>query len=167
MKVLYIRKLLFILSSVIIYSCSSNKFTTGKYHNNISPFGLTSTEIIFKSDGSCYYLTSRHMQEEIGLNGKYFIISDKLYIYLIEPTESEIKNHSAENSFLVWSIKDEYNLYQLKGERGITYHFKYKIIDDKLYVYRSDNGKLVKKAKHYNEEKGKHYTPYYLRKING
>jgi hypothetical protein len=93
------------------------------------------------------------------LEGEYTIKSNRVYIRFIEPK----KNESTVDE-LTWTAHDEFESYELKKEKGIEFHYKYLIEKQKLYVYRIDNGKLVKKVEHHNDEKGRYKTEYYLQK---
>ena len=101
-----------------------------------------------------------HLQNRSELKGKYTIKNNKVYIRFIEPK----KNESIIDE-LTWTPYNEYKSYELKKEKGVEFNYKYLIENEKLYVYRMDNGKLVKRVEHYNDEKGRHKTEYYLRKI--
>lgn len=145
-----------------IHPTSSVEYLSGTYETNISPFGLSSTKIDFKKNGMCYYEESRHMQEIFRLKGEYLISNNNLYIRLLVPEDTT--REVTENNLSVWTIIDEYNTHELKEENNIRYHLKYLIENDKLYVYRVDNGKLVREATTYSDERGRHKVPYYLEK---
>ena len=151
---------LIILYSLLFTSCSRKIILNGTYKNNISPFGLSAYEITFKNNELCEFKNKRHFQNRSELNGKYTIKNNKVYIRFIEP----IKNESIVDE-LTWTPYNEYKSYELKKEKGIEFHYKYLIKNGKLFVYRLDNGKLVKRVENYNEEKGRHRTEYYLQKI--
>ena len=104
------------------------------------------------------------MQETFRLYGKYLISGETLYITFNEPKNT--KTEISDGVGLTWTIIDEYNSYKIKKEKKVKYHCKYLIENEKLYVYRFDNGKLVKEAETYSKEKGRHMTPYYLGKTS-
>ena len=154
-----------------ICSCTSKshlstqkRVLTGKYQTNFSPFGISSTEIVFKKNGTCLFETSRHMQMSFKLPGKYIITSDTLYIKFDKPKEIEQNNSISADS--IWTITDEYNRYELKTDNHIAYHAKYLLENGKLYIYRYDLGKFIKEAETYSDERGRHTVPYYLEKIS-
>ncbi len=103
------------------------------------------------------------MSGAVELNGTYQIRRDNLYIRFLKP-ESTKMNDSILDA-LTWTEKDEFESYELKNENGVSYHYKYLIKEDKLFVYRIDNGDLVKKVDHYDDKNGRHKTKYYLKKI--
>ena len=151
---------LIILCFLLFISCSKKIILNGTYKNNISPFGLSAYEVTFKNNGFCEFKNKRHLQNLYELKGKYTIKNNKVYIRFIEPK----KNESIVDE-LNCTPYNEYKSYELKKEKGVEFHYKYLIENEKLYVYRIDNGKLVKRVEHYNDEKGRHKTEYYLRKI--
>ncbi|WP_224484667.1 hypothetical protein [Robertkochia aurantiaca] len=154
---------LLLLVLTIVTSCTSNKFITGKYKNNISPFGLSSYEVNFKENDSCTFKISTHLSGSVELVGTYQIRKNNLYIRFIEPRNTIINDSILEA--LTWTEKKAFESYELKKEDGIAYHYKYLIDANKLFVYRIDNGKLVKKVDHYDDENGRHKTKYYLKKV--
>ena len=152
-----------ILIFILITSCSSNKFIAGKYKNNISPFGLSSYEVNFSKNDSCRFKVSRHLSGSVELSGTYQIRKNNLYIRFSEP--KNIRENDSILEALTWTPKNEFDSYELQNENGITFHYKYLIDEGKLFVYRIDNGKLVKKVDHYDDENGRHKTKYYLKKV--
>ncbi len=145
--------------TILFVSCSKSIILNGTYQNNISPFGLSAYEVTFENNGVCNFKSKSHLQNTVELKGKYTIKSGRVYIRFIEPKKNKLIVDE-----LTWTAHDEYESYELKKEKGIEFHYKYLIENQKLYVYRVDNGKLVKKVEHYNNEKGRLKTEYYLQK---
>ena len=104
------------------------------------------------------------MQETFRLSGKYSTSGKTLYIRFDKPTQ--LDTIKTDDNLLTWTILDEYDSYELKRKNNLEYHCKYLMENEKLYVYRFDNGKLVRQAKHYSDEKGRHVAPFYLEKIS-
>jgi hypothetical protein len=155
---------LFVLA-IVISGCSQKNYPpstviylSGTYETNISPFGLTSTKIVFENKDTCTFTHSKHMLEPFPFKGTYLVSNSYLYIRLIEP--EEIPNEFDPT----WTNLEYFKKFQLKEENNVEYHLKFLIEDEKLYGYNVESNELVKEALTYTEEKGKHMVPYYLEK---
>ena len=84
------------------------------------------------------------------LTGTYKIYNNKLYLKFSK-SKGEIESKS--DSANISEIFGNFHNYDLKFENGIEYHKKLLIKNKKLFNYRVDNDKLVKKAKNYSDSK--------------
>ena len=141
-----------------IYLTSSADYLSGTYETNNSPFGLTSTKIVFENNDTCTFVHSRHMLEPFPLKGRYLIFDKHLYIRLLEPEEIPNEYDSTLTNL------EYFKQFQLKEEGNIEYHLKYLIEDYKLYGYNVGNNQLVREVTTHSDEKGHHKVPYYLEK---
>ncbi len=140
------------------YPPSTVTYLSGTYETNISPFGLSSTKIVFENKDTCTFVHSKHMLESFPLEGNYQISNGHLYIRLIEPKEIPNEFDST------WTNLEYFKKFDLKEERNVKYHLKFLIEDEKLYGYNVESDELVREALTYTEEKGRHTVPYYLEK---
>lgn len=145
MKFYYIFTLL-----IFLVSCSSTKNLNGKYRSNKAELGFFITEINFKNQNDFEYKFSGDLQHT-ELNGTYKIINDNVFLkFNTEKGQIESENDSLT---VVEILTGNYHNYDLKNESNIEYHLKYKINGKKLFSYRIDNGKLVRKSKYYTNTK--------------
>ncbi len=140
----------FILIIFALNSCASNKNLEGNYKSNFADLGFFITTINLKNDKTFEYNFSGDLVNQ-ELTGTYKIDKNLLYLkFSKEKFEIESKNDSLSITEL---LSGNYHNYELKNENGIQYHRKFKIGNKKLFSYRIDNGKLVKRAKKYSDKK--------------
>lgn len=85
------------------------------------------------------------------LTGTYTIEKNNVYLKF-NREKGQIESES-DSLTIVEILSGNYHNYDLKNESNIDYHLKYKIKGNKLFSYRIDNGKLVKKSKYYSNKK--------------
>ena len=164
--------LLFIIISVLILclsSCTSTKNIQGKYKSNFADLGFFINTIKFKNDSTFKYNYSGDLVNQ-DLTGTYKIHKNKLYLKFIKNKgEIEYQNDSLSISEI---LSENRHNYKLKNENGINYHRKFLIKNGKLFNYREDNGKLVKRAKKYSGKKRyiifgptSNFKKFYLKKV--
>lgn len=140
----------FISVVFLLSSCATNKNIEGKYKSNFADLGFFITTINLKHDKTFDYNFSGDLANQ-DLTGTYII--DKSFLYLKfskEKYEIESKNDSLSIAEI---LSGNYHNYELKNEKGIQFHRKFKIGNKKLLSYRIDNGKLVKRSKKYSNNK--------------
>lgn len=141
---------LLIIFSFIIYSCSTPKNLNGKYKSNRAELGFFVTELEFQNNKDFKYKFSGDLQHT-ELTGTYKLNDNSVYLkFNTEKGEIESENDSLT---IVEILSGNYHNFDLKNENSIDYHLKYKIKGNKLFSYRIDNGKLVKKSKTYTNSK--------------
>ncbi|MBD3906936.1 hypothetical protein NAL32_19890 [Chryseobacterium sp. Ch-15] len=140
----------FILIITILNSCASNKKIEGKYTSNFADLGFFITTINLKDDKTFEYNFSGDLVNQ-ELTGTYIIDKNLLYLkFSKEKFEIESKNDSLSITEI---FSGNYHNYEVQNEKGIQFHRKFKIGNNKLFSYRIDNGKLVKHAKKYSDNK--------------
>ena len=165
--------LVFIIISALILclsSCSSTKDIQGKYKSNFADLGFFINTIEFKNDSTFNYNYSGDLVNQ-DLTGTYKIDKNKLYLkFTKNKGEIEYQNDSLSISEILSGNRHNY---KLKNENGINYHRKFLIKNGKLFSYREDNGKLVKRAKKYSDKKRyiifgptSSFKKFYLKKLN-
>ena len=140
----------FIIIVLFLNSCTTNKNVLGIYKSNFADVGFFYTTINFKNNGTFEYNFSGDLVNQ-DLTGTFKINKNKVYLkFLKEKGEIESKNDSLS---ITDRLSGNYLNYNLKNENGIKYHIKYLLQNQKLFIYRTDNGNLVKYAKKYSERK--------------
>ena len=147
--------ILVIYFSTILISCSVNKKINGKYRSNFADLGFFITEIELKSDSTFHYKSSGDLQRT-ELDGNYKVLNKNLYLRF-DKQNGEIEKDAVkiiENDTIV-DFEKLYNShnYELKKEKEIKHHLKYKISKNKLQVYNIETEKLVRKSKKYSNRR--------------
>ena len=123
---------------------------SGKYSSNKAELGFFITELNFLNDTDFKYEFSGDLAHT-ELTGTYKINDENVYLKF---TKEKNQIESENDSITIGEIlSGNYHNYDLKNENNIEYHLKYKIIGNKLFSYRIDNGKLVKNSKIYTNTK--------------
>lgn len=151
-KIGYVIVILIIIAILILFlsSCSSVKNVEGKYKSNFADLGVFINTIELKDNGTFNYNYSGDLINQ-DLTGTYRVDKNKLYLrFSKEKGEIESQNDSLSVAEI---LSGNYHNYDLKIENGIEFHRKFKIGNQKLFSYRIDNGKLVKRAKRYSDTK--------------
>jgi hypothetical protein len=154
-------KLLIFLIFTTLLSCASDKKVIGTYKSNRASLGFFITTIEFKADSTFKYNFSGDLINQ-NLTGKFSVKQNIVYLkFYKNKGEIESKSDSLSVSEI---LSGNYHNYDLKNKKGVFYHLKFKIRNEKLLTYRIDNGRLVKRSKVYN---GKKYVneEVYLRKV--
>ncbi|WP_261509896.1 hypothetical protein [Chryseobacterium paludis] len=148
---MYTKKILnLILALLLLSSCKSQKKLQGIYKSNKVEFGFFVTKIDLKNSNEFNYIFSGDLQHT-ELSGFYKRSGHNLYLKF-DKNKGEIE--SVNDSLTISDIlSGNYHNYDLKIENGINYHLKYKIQGNKLFAYRIDNDRLVKKSKVYTNKK--------------
>ncbi len=165
--------ILIILTTTI--SCKTNKEITGKYRTNFPSLGFFMTVIDLNPDQTFHFIFSGDLTHT-ELDGIYKINKQNLYLRFNKLKEeyNPLVFGTKENPDTILNFEDWQNShsYDLKNEKGIDYHLKYKIGNDKLKIYHIEKGKIVHRAKWYTDRKrfillGPNYKKkkWYLKKI--
>lgn len=146
-----------ILLTVVASSASAQQLR-GIYKSNFADLGFFITTINFTSDSTFDYEFSGDLIQK-NFRGHYSIRQPNVYLRFSEVDGPTFKVDSVEY------VNSNYHNYELKEEKGLKYHLKYRIEEEKLYIYRVDNEELVRTTKFYN---GKSWVSreWYLGKIN-
>ena len=141
-------RLLFIV--FCLNSCASNKNLVGTYKSNFADLGFFINTIKLKKDGTFDYNYSGDLVNQ-DLTGTYKVDKNKLYLkFSKEKDEIELNKDSLSIAEILTANRHNYDA---KNENGILYHRKFKIGNQKLFSYRVDNEKLVKRTKKYTDKK--------------
>ena len=153
--------------SIFLVSCSVNENVTGKYRSNFASLGFFITEIELKQDNTFHYSFSGDLQHT-ELDGTYKIEKNKLYLLFSKlkgETETDAIRIVGNDTFVDFEKLGNSHSYEIKKEREIKYHLKYKISKNKLQFYHIETGKLLKRAKKYsNNRKFIVFGPKYYKK---
>ena len=154
-------KLLIFLIFTTLLSCASDKKVIGTYKSNRASLGFFITTIEFKADSTFKYNFSGDLIDQ-NLTGKFSVKQNMTYLKFYK-NKGDIENKSDSLS-VAEILSGNYHSYDLKEEKRLPYHLKFKICNEKLLIYRVDNGKLVKRSKVHN---GKKYVfrKVYLKKV--
>ncbi len=168
-KTAKLKILKYLITILLLNSCATNKNVSGIYKSNFVDLGFFITTIKFNNNGTFEYNFSGDLTNQ-NLTGTFKTNKKTLYLkFLKEKGEIESKNDSLS---IVEMLSGNYHNYDLKNENEIKYHLKYLIQNNKLFIYRIDNGKIVKYSKIYSEKKrlnlfGESWRmkKFYLRKV--
>ena len=155
-------KLIPFLFLTTLISCASKEKVKGTYKSNRASLGFFITKIEFENDSTFKYNFSGDLINQ-ELTGTYFLKKNIAYLKFIK-NKDEIESKS--DSLKVLEILEgNYHNYDLKEEKGIPFHLKFKVCKEKLLIYRIDNGKLVRRSKVYDGKKWV-YKKVYLKKVS-
>ena len=154
-------KNIYILTFALLFiSCNSKKKISGTYVSNRNIGGFFSEKIDFKENDRYTYEFSGDLEFQQA-SGSYLIIDDVLYLkFDKDKLEIDYDNDTVSLDLFY----GDYHLYDLQSENGIDYHKKYKIINEKLFVYNLYTGKIVKKFEVRSKNKYKKKRVY-LKKV--
>jgi len=158
----------------LLISCNANKTIEGKYRSNFADLGFFITEIELKKDSTFHYEFSGDLIHT-ELDGNYKVENKVLYLRfnkLKGETENEIVEVNGKDTIISFEDFGKTHSYDLKKEKEIEYHLKYKISNEKLFAYNIQTNKIVRKAKKYSHKRkyilfgSKYYNKkIYLKKI--
>jgi len=155
-------KNIYILTFVLLFiSCNTKKKISGTYISNRNIGGFFSEKIDFKENDKYTYEFSGDLEFQQA-SGGYLIKDDILYLKF---DKDKLEIDYDNDTLSLDLFYGDYHLYDLQSENGIDYHMKYKIINNKLFVYNLSTGKVVKKFEVRSKNKWK-MKKVYLKKLN-
>jgi len=154
-------KNIYILTFVLLFmSCNTKKKISGTYISNRNIGGFFSEKIDFKENDKFTYEFSGDLEFQQA-SGGYLIKDDILYLKF---DKDKLEIDYDNDTLSLDLFYGDYHLYDLQSENGIDYHMKYKIINDKLFVYNVYTGKIVKRFETRSKNKYK-IKKVYLKKV--
>ena len=162
-----IKIILSILILTLLFSCNTKKSIIGKYRSNFAEMGFFVTKMELNKDSTFFYEFSGDLLHT-ELDGKYKIENKILYLRfnkLKGETESEFVKVSGKDTIVNFENFGKSHSYELRKENEIEYHLKYKISNQKLFVYNIITNKIVRKVNGYSINR-KYYVfgPKYYKK---
>ena len=155
---------------LLLTSCKTNHVLNGKYQSNKSELGFFDTELHFLNENDFKFKFSGDLQYK-ELTGTYKINKNKVYLHLDK--DLDLANSESDSLTIVEILTRNYHNHHFKNENEIHHHLKYKIKGDKLFSYRNENGKMIKKTRSYAKTKkflifGSKWkkTRHYFKKVN-
>jgi hypothetical protein len=150
-------KIIFCLCSLILFtSCNVKKTPIGKYRSNFAEAGFFITEIELKLENRFNYEFSGDMGHQ-KLEGKYTIENNNLFLKFNrlknEIVEDAIKINGNDTVVDFVKLFHSQHSFDLKKENEIEYHLKYKILNNKLFSYHFETGKLIIKNANYSRRR--------------
>ncbi|QOG03656.1 hypothetical protein [Flavobacterium sp. MDT1-60] len=158
------KKISFLLISLLFVSCNSNRNFCGTYKSNFAQLGFFVTKIKFNADSTVKFNKAGDLMNE-ELTGKFKISRSNIVYVKFDKLKYEQPPDSLPLNELQGMPIDtnpfqNMHLYDLKLENGISYHLKYKIKRNKLLVYNIQTGKIVRRSKG-----SKNTAKFYLKKV--
>ena len=163
-----------IILFVLLTSCNSNKIVVGKYRSNFAEMGFFITKIELKPDNTFHYEFSGDLQHT-ELDGIYRIEKNDLYLRfnkLKGETEKDAIKIVKNDTIVDFEKLSNSHSYELKKDKKIEYHLKYRRSNGKLFVYNIQTNKIVRKAKKYSDKRKYilfgpkyYYKKMYLKKV--
>ena len=115
--------------------------------------GFFVTKIELNNDNTFHYEFSGDLLHT-ELDGKYLVEKNKLFLRfkkLKGETESEIVSVNRKDTIINFSNLGNSHSYELKKENEIEYHLKYRISNQRLFVYNVKTNKIVRNANGYSK----------------
>lgn len=152
---------IYILIFVLLFmSCNTKRKIFGTYISNRNIAGFFGEKIVFKENDRYTYEFSGDLEFQQA-SGGYLIKDDILYLKF---DKDKLVINLDNDTVSLDLFYGDYHLFDLQSENGIDYHLKYKIINDKLFVYNMYTGKIVKKHEVRTKNKYK-IKKVYLKKV--
>lgn len=161
---------------VTILSCKTDRVVVGKYRSNFADIGFFVTVIDLKPDSTFHYVFSGDLTHT-ELDGTYKRANRILYLRFNKLKEDfkPLVFGTKENPDTILNFSDWQNShsFDLKKEKNIEYHLKYRISGDKLKSYHIEKDRIVRKARYYTDRKryilfgpSYHMRKWYLKRVN-